>query len=589
MAKPIPRRTPTHLQTGAACIAAIVLAACGQPSPPLDQTNVGGGGGDGGTAIEASATDVTITSPAPNIADGTDTNAVSATVYIPAHNEGEQFPLVLHGHGWGGDRYSLGDAEANEPVSGTELSNNPNVFTAIDRNVETLWNAGFAVISFDQRGFGRGDDGDMGTSDGAHAMDPRYEVVDVQAIIDWAAQDPMDLGLSLVMDGPDDPRVGSIGGSYGGGYQLLTGAVDPRLDALVPTATWYNFAQSLSPNRVIKKGYASGLCLLAQTDQAQLSDEVATACQEGSTDQTTRFQEELSQGTQDVFLTHGLNIYAEDAAFTLPALDVLLMQGNRDILFDMNQSVDNFDALRAAGGDVRLITHENGHSLSQTRSGPGSQGPLGPGTCGTIDIIDAMNAWLAVKLGLSGGSLASLPTVCISLDDTRGVFLDDVPRGTAEHRVTIDTTTITATQHNNTTSEAGQAVFVPLAEPIAGDGQLLAGIPIANITVSDVGLTEGTVFIGTGIQRGGSTFLVDQQVVPVRSSDERAGDTPTAIELVGIGEVLQDGDVVGVLVYGQFDQFENEARTNYASNTASITGTVDFPIITAPVSERATP
>ena len=81
-----------------------------------------------------------------------------------------------------------------------------------------------------------------------------------------------------------------------------------------------------------------------------------------------------------------------------------------------------------------------------------------------------------------------------------------------------------------------------------------------------------------------STFLVDQQVVPVRSSDERAGAMPEPIRLVGIGEKLEDGDVVGVLLYGQFDQFENEARSLYASNAANIAGTVDFPIVEAAIS-----
>src|SRR3954447_11597895 len=36
----------------------------------------------------------------------------------------------------------------------------------------------------------------------------------------------------------DDPRVGMIGGSYGGQIQFAIAGIDPRMDALVPQITW---------------------------------------------------------------------------------------------------------------------------------------------------------------------------------------------------------------------------------------------------------------------------------------------------------------------------------------------------------------
>ncbi|GAA2915514.1 hypothetical protein GCM10011428_33510 [Streptomyces violaceus] len=52
----------------------------------------------------------------------------------------------------------------------------------------------------------------------------------------------------VALDRPGDPRVGMIGGSYGGAVQLATAAVDHRLDALVPMITWNDLAYALDPN-----------------------------------------------------------------------------------------------------------------------------------------------------------------------------------------------------------------------------------------------------------------------------------------------------------------------------------------------------
>ena len=47
---------------------------------------------------------------------------------------------------------------------------------------------------------------------------------------------------------PDDPRLGMIGGSYGGQIQFATAATDPRVDTLVPLITWNDLRYSLAPN-----------------------------------------------------------------------------------------------------------------------------------------------------------------------------------------------------------------------------------------------------------------------------------------------------------------------------------------------------
>src|SRR3954452_3158127 len=49
-------------------------------------------------------------------------------------------------------------------------------------------------------------------------------------------------------DGPGDPRVGMIGGSYGGQIQFAIAGIDRRLDAIVPQITWNDLSYSLGPN-----------------------------------------------------------------------------------------------------------------------------------------------------------------------------------------------------------------------------------------------------------------------------------------------------------------------------------------------------
>jgi ABC-2 type transport system ATP-binding protein len=69
---------------------------------------------------------------------------------------------------------------------------------------------------------------------------PEFEGQDMQAIINWLAQQP-----EVQLDAPNDPRIGMVGASYGGGIQLVTAAIDERVDATVPTIAWNNLNTSL--------------------------------------------------------------------------------------------------------------------------------------------------------------------------------------------------------------------------------------------------------------------------------------------------------------------------------------------------------
>jgi pimeloyl-ACP methyl ester carboxylesterase len=152
------------------------------------------------------------------------------TLFRPAGaTKDHPVPMVLHSHGWGGSR-----------------TTDPSAFSY-------LTDAGFGVLSFDQRGFGES---------GGHAYieNPDVEGKDVQRIVDLvAAQD------WVAKQKPGDPVLGAIGGSYGGGYQFV-GAFSElrdkgatRFDALVPEITWHSLTQSLFPQGVPRTEWASAL------------------------------------------------------------------------------------------------------------------------------------------------------------------------------------------------------------------------------------------------------------------------------------------------------------------------------------------
>lgn len=532
---------------------ALALSGC-RESAPL-----------GGNTIAARAFDVTVISPAADNLSGATTTAIAATVFIPAHAPGARYPLILHSHGWGGDRITATDAANNLPNEAPS-----DFYSAIlDRQVRHLWDAGYAVISFDERGFG-----DSGGA--ARVMDPEFETRDAIAILDWA-----EANLDLRRDATGDPYVGSIGGSYGGGFQLLLAAFDPRLDAMVPGATWNDLVSSLILNRVIKKLYVTGLCVAAVQAQRRLDAQTHQACAEAAEDPATRFQEEISDSTIRFLGDHGLRYLKQrhddpGDAFRMRRVDALLVNGQRDVLFPVNQALANYSFLKSLGGDVRLISNQHGHILPTALS---SQPRLGSWGCGPLDSLQALQSWFDAKLRAGPAPLTDIPDICLSLDDQRAVHLDNVPRGSTTYTVTVPSTNVTGAQNDF----GGNApTFIPLGAPIAGSGRVLAGIPIAHLTVAGPGPgIEGTAFLGIGIRRGGGApYLVDDQVNPLRSSESHNGR-----ELLIVGEALQAGDEVGILLYGSYHQYEPANKSNFTSNSYSISGSVELPIQVVPIQE----
>jgi hypothetical protein len=150
---------------------------------------------------------------------------LEATLFLPpAASADDPVPLVLRTHGWAGSRETS--------ASGT---------------LQRLLDEGYAVLTWDSRGFG--------CSGGVVRIDdPDTEGRDVTALIDWALDN-----APIATEG-DDPVVGMTGGSYAGGIQTAGAAVDNRLDALAPRSRGRTCATRCTPGRWSTRAAASRTC-----------------------------------------------------------------------------------------------------------------------------------------------------------------------------------------------------------------------------------------------------------------------------------------------------------------------------------------
>src|SRR4051794_7379677 len=193
-----------------------------------------------------------------------------------------------------------------------------------------------------------------------------------------------------------DPRVGMVGGSYGGGVQFATPADDPRPDTLVPLITWNDLTYSLAPNNT------------AQTTGVSTSTPGAIKIVWGSLFSADGVVDGL-QGAQDdpsrlvgcpnfadfvcpALVTGGTTGYFQpDAIAALRhasvgsymskvKIPVLLMQGENDTLFNLNEAAATYRALKAQGTPVKMVWQSWGHSGSQPAPGELSLSDPDPAT-----------------------------------------------------------------------------------------------------------------------------------------------------------------------------------------------------------------
>ncbi|MFC4783526.1 alpha/beta fold hydrolase [Nocardioides sp. MAHUQ-72] len=242
-------------------------------------------------------------------------------------------PMIMHSHGWGGSR-----------------TTDPAAF-------RRFLDAGYAVLSFDQRGFGES---------GGHAYveNPGVEGHDVRRLVRLVSR----FGW-VQQDGPGDPRLGAIGGSYGGGYQLLGAFEELRLkgrpvfDALAPEITWYDLSQSLAPEDVVRTAWATALSA-ASTASDALPPNVYAALVEGAA--TGTWPDGSVPGEEDMvafFEKNGPKWHVDHGRrLDIP---VLFGQGTTDSLFPLQQGLASWrhTITKRARRHSIFVAYNGGHVL----------------------------------------------------------------------------------------------------------------------------------------------------------------------------------------------------------------------------------
>lgn len=194
-----------------------------------------------------------------------------------------------------------------------------------------------------------------------------------------------------------DPRVGMIGGSYGGEIQFAAAGDDPRVDTIVPLITWNDLSYSLGPN---SSGQSSGVLASSTPGLVKLTwglffsaDGVLDGLQNAQADPsrvigcpnfaTFVCPALITAGTQGYFNPSdaaALQHASVESYMSRIKVPVLLMQGENDTLFNINEAIATFTKLRAQHTPVQMVWQSWGHSGSTPAPGELSLSSPDPAT-----------------------------------------------------------------------------------------------------------------------------------------------------------------------------------------------------------------
>ena len=412
------------------------------------------------------------------------------THFLPAEGlkPGQKAPTVLIGHGYG----MTGDAD---PESTSE-----ELFGSVGNG--PIRRAGFNVLTWDARGFGQSGGQVMADS-------PDFEGRDVQALITHVARQP-----EAQLDGRNDPRLGMNGPSYGGGIQLVTAAIDGRVDAITPTISWNSLVTSLYKDGVVKQGWGS---ILFGAGGSAFAGGAAGAfgpagAQTGGTDPA--IQRAFTEGaTTGRFSPESVEFFRSRGPGALVdriRIPTLLVQGTVDTLFTLQESMVNHAILKANGVPTRMLWFCGGHGACLTD----------PGQPGVIE--DTVVSWLRRYLNRDARLRTPPPFAMVDQEGTlrRGATFPPVQRGELR---------------------ASGSGALPLS-PGAGNGTLIAASPSPDAYNLDIPAPGGAAdlvgeprlkvdYTGTGAPEG--THMFGQIVDTARNLVVGNLATPIPVTLDG--------------------------------------------------------
>ncbi len=498
---------------------------------------------------------------------------------------------------------------------------------------------GYAVLSYSGLGFGGSgckitlDDPDW---DGQAASQLVSYLGGAPGIAFTDAQHttPAPVLTSVVHDARDhrgvahayDPRVGMWGGSYGGQIQFAAADVDARVDAINPQITWNDLSYSLGPNNATNPGSVTvadpgavkltwgalfssvGILDGVQYSSADpyrlvgcpnFADFVCTALVTGGT--TGYFQ------ASDVAKLRHASVASYLANIRIP---VLLDQGEVDTLFNLNEAVATYTALRRQGTPVWMLWRDQGHSGGTPSAAgkayedariqtffdhylKGSTAPVGSafayyrdwaGTfaeSGSYPLGSGHPLYLSGGGATAGGALvaarpatgtqsftttaAGAPTTLSDLDAIGG----QVPAGTLP---SVPDTNAPGTFASWTTAPLGGATDV------VGPPQLTVSISAPTATATSAAGPGGQVVLFAkvyDVAPGGTASLINGLVAPVRVADP---GKPVHITLPAFAHRFAAGHEIRLVLAGGDPNYRGGITPTPISVTSGRTQVLSLPV-----------
>lgn len=247
---------------------------------------------------------------------------------------------------------------------------------------------GYVALSYSGLGFGKSGC-EITLDDREHDGEAASQLIDfLGGATGIATKDGQPFSTDAVARDGDpaeqDPRVGMVGGSYGGQVQFAAAAVTDKLDTIVPLITWNDLTYALGPNNTdqvalpgqefpgvstgtpgsVKTNWALGFSAIGLTGdvQNQQPDPIRGVCPNFAEFVCPALITGATTGALDPAAVKALRNASVASYQDDVKIPTLLLQGQADTLFNLNEAIATYRALEAQGTPVKMAWTEYGHS-----------------------------------------------------------------------------------------------------------------------------------------------------------------------------------------------------------------------------------
>ena len=486
----------------------------------------------------------TVRSTAPSW-DGT---PIDVNVAFPPASEGDgPFPLIIMGHGYGGEKVGFSDMRH-----------------FIER--------GYAVFAMTARGFHQscGKPNAITAAAGAcddagwiHLMDDRYEIRDAQFLMGELADEG-------VVDGQ---RIGAIGGSYGGGLSLQLATLRDRtmlpdgslvpwtspaddlpmqIAGATPNIPWSDLAYSLTPNGakldyvadpafsgragIEKESFQTGLYLSGQLTGSYCAQApYPSPCDDFQSD-ITQWKDRIDAGEPydgDPLITSILEeIKAHHSAYyidhsTAPA-PLLISNGFDDDLFPADEAIGYYNRIRSQypNAPISMLFGDFGHMRANNKAGD------------IAALTDQEDAWLDFYVKGTGSQpfqgVTTFGLTCPDSDPSSGPYQAGSWAGLEKGAVRL-----TDNGAKTVSAGGGSETVNRTFDPVAGDG--------ACSTASGADLPGVATYRVPAAQGSGYTLMGSATIVA--TIDSPSPNSQLAVRLLDVDPTSGDETLVARQLY----------------------------------------